>query len=219
MDGNRRWARDRTMPHYYTQASFEAITRVVGFCLKHSIAYLSLYALSLENIENRNQEEIALLWQKIEEGIAYLEKKHTSSEAYPVRVRFCGDRERIPAQLLEKMCSLEEKTAENTALTLSILIAYGGQQEIVHAVNTLLATFHRRSLTVKEFSSMLWSGGVPFPDLILRTGGACRLSNFLLFQSAYSEFMTLSCYWPDITSADLTRCIEAYSKTFRTFGS
>lgn len=140
-----------------------------------------------------------------------------------VRIQFIGDRSLFPQKVIESCANLEQKTKGFTRLQLNILFCYGARQEIVAAVKTLYKKIKSGLLTEQdvseeEFEKCFWMNGTPEPDLIIRTGGAKRLSNFLLYQAAYSEFCFLDCLWPEITEAHLTSALAGFQITKRNFG-
>lgn len=218
MDGNRRYAKSQGLPSFMGhKEGIATVKRVVDFCLKEHIAYLSLYAFSLENI-NRSMEEKTYLFDLIVEGVnGYI----ADIIAANVRVIFVGDRQQFPAHVMDVITSIERATAECTSLHVHILFYYGGRQEIVAAVKQLVAdgTMAADAISVDTLKKYMWTGNVPEPELVIRTGGARRLSNFLLFQTAYSELYFTDMYWPALQEKDLYDALAYYAATQRNFGS
>lgn len=220
MDGNRRWARKKTATQLYTQDSAQAIFEVIAACKEHAISYLSLYAFSLENDGGRDDDLKRHLFTALIDACTNEQNKFIDRG---VKVVFVGMREWYPSEVLAAIESLEMATAGQTGLYLSILFYYGGRQEIVSAARAIAQSVAAGTLAPDEvdatvFESFLSTGPVPPPDLIIRTGGAQRLSNFLLYQAAYSELFFLDCLWPEVTEAVINRCIEQFGLIQRNFG-
>jgi len=220
MDGNRRWAHQHSAAGLYTQSSVDAVLIAIDACLKNAIPFLSLYVFSLENSVARDDELKKHLFGGVID--ACLHKQHLFIER-GVRVRFVGQRSEYPAAVLHAAESLEQATATQTRLELYLLFYYGGRQEIVAACVAIAyqvaaGTIQPSAVDNALFESYLSTAPVPSPDLIIRTGGAQRLSNFLLYQAAYSELMFLDCLWPDITTALIEQCLAQYSAVKRNFG-
>ncbi len=221
MDGNRRWAKKHSlMPWLGHKEGVNAIKESVTFCVEHKIPMLSLYAFSLENFK-RSEKELEYLFNvMVEEGT----KLHAELVEKKVRVRFLGDRRRFPAKVLPIIKQLEQDTATGDKLTVNLLFCYGGRQEIIDGVKTMVSKIKAGTLTEaaideQTFDTCLWTAGVPQPDLIIRTGGAQRLSNFFLYQAGYSELYFTDTYWPDITKKELTQALSYFQQTRRLFGS
>jgi undecaprenyl diphosphate synthase len=221
MDGNRRWARAQGLKAWRGhEAGVTALKKSVTWCLSKKIPYLTVYALSIENL-NRSEEELTYLFDIIartleEEYLPELVKQG-------VKIVVAGDQALMPPRLLQSIEYATRQTASNDKLTLTLLFCYGGQQEIAAAAKKLAqqvaaGTLHPDAITPELFSASLWTGHVPPPDLIIRTGNASRLSNFLTYASAYSELYFLSCYWPDLTPEHLEEAIRAYQSSKRNFG-
>ncbi len=194
MDGNRRWAKKQgLMPWLGHKQGVSAVRMAIQYCLDHNISYLSLYTFSLENFK-RSQQEISYLFSLLgqaQEHIAEFIKEG-------VQIRFVGDRSMMPSETLKTCQDLERMTENGHKLLCNFLLCYGGQQEILAAVQAMLD----QKLTIAlpaDFKKCLWLGDIAEPDLIIRTGGVKRLSNFLLFQAAYAEIRFLDCLWPDLT--------------------
>lgn len=193
MDGNRRWAKKRAlMPWLGHRQGVHAVEMAMKYCLDKHIPYLSLYTFSLENFK-RSEQEISYLFALINES----KKRIQEFVKAGVQIRFVGDRSKIPHDT-ELVCQeIEEQTKQQSALQCNFLMCYGGRQEIVQAAQQLAA--NGQAINEESFAKSLWLGDIPSPDLIVRTGGVKRLSNFLLFQGAYSEIRFLDCLWPDLT--------------------
>lgn len=221
MDGNRRWARQRGMApwegHYH---GIEKVKLIVEFCIKKNIKYLSLYTLSPENFSRPAQELehiFDLMRREADKGSAEYIKEG-------IRVRFIGDRSLFPDYLISSLEQIENETSQMDRLHVNLFFCYGGRQEIAAAMQTMgkkikEGTLDPASITPQVYESFLWTAQIPDPDLIIRTGCVSRLSNFMLFQAAYSELYMLNCYWPDVTQDDLENIYQWYLQTKRSFGT
>lgn len=220
MDGNRRWALARGMQAMLGHhEGVKSIERAIAFCLESQIGYLSLYAFSLENFR-RSQTEKEYLFELMAQE---LQARLDSFVAKGIRIKFIGDRAIFPAQVMPACRQVEQATEHCSNLVLNFLFCYGAQQEIVEGVRKLVrkvksGELDEQDLTEKVFEQSLWSYGTPPPDLIIRTGGRQRLSNFLLYQAAYSEFCFLDCLWPDITMDHFKTVMQDFETSTRNFG-
>lgn len=220
MDGNRRWAkRYGFQPWQGHKEGTKAVETVIKFCLEKKIPYLSLYAFSLENF-NRAPEELKYLFGLI---VDQAREQLQTCLKEGIRMRFIGDRSRFPASTVAPIEQLETQTAHLNNLVVNFLFCYGGRQEIVSAVKTVVekikAGFLREAdINEQTFADYLWMHGIPDPDLIVRTGGAHRLSNFLLYQAAYSELYFIDCLWPEVGNTELEAAVAYFEKCTRNFG-
>lgn len=221
MDGNRRWAQKQNlMTLFGHRKGIETITTVVNFCLINKIPYLSLYTYSIENLKSRSAEEQYYLFEILaQEAIEDLESFKNKN----VCIKFIGNRSLFP-QSIQPLCEkIEAETAHCNALQLTFLFCYGSQQEIIAATQNIakkvaIGELQVNNITQELFEDNLWTSGIPTPDLILRTGAQSRLSNFLLYQAAYSELYFLDCMWPDISEAELDKALDYYTKCQQNFG-
>ncbi len=198
----------------------EAARLAIDFCIKNNIKYLSLYTFSLENF-SRSQIEQNIIFSILVDSITHELDQFIQQG---VRIVFMGDRSKFPMHLREAIANAQEQTKELSVLQLNILFCYGGQQELVHAVKAIASKAVAGELDLEDItkdtvSGALWTAGVPNPDLIVRTSGVNRLSNFLLYQAAYSELAFLDCHWPEITEAHLQKCMDDFRATTRNFGA
>ncbi len=222
MDGNRRWAKKSGLsPWIGHRKGVEPVKATISFCLKHNIPYLTLYAFSLENFK-RSQQELDFLFNTLAQEIASKELGELFEQG--IKVRFIGDRSLFPSQLVPIINDIEEKTAGGTRMELTILFCYGGRQELFEAAKKLAhevkeGRVDSSMITQKDFEACLWTGNLPTPELIIRTGGMCRLSNFLPYQAAYSELYFLKCFWPDITEDHLIDALLWLKDRPRNFGA
>lgn len=221
MDGNRRWAKQHGMkPWLGHKQGVEPVRTSLEFCVKNEIPYLTLYVFSLENF-NRPQEELSYLFDVLANQIADQELDKLFQEG--IKVRFIGDRALFPEKLKPLIDDIEEKTQYGHKLTLNLLFCYGGQQEIISACRQIGqacadGNLKPEDITPQLFEQYLWMGPLPPPDLIIRTAGDQRLSNFLTWACAYSELTFLPCFWPEITEKDLAHVITNFYNRKRTFG-
>lgn len=224
LDGNRRWARARGLPlSEGYRKGFELLEKVVDCCLKLGIKELTLYVLSTENLRKRVKEEIEFLLQFFEEKFAELNVEALMKNG--IRVKAVGKPELLPETLCAKIKEIEEKTKENRNLFLNFAIAYGGQDEIVDAMQKIAEKVKAGALAPEEIDKStieqhLYTAHLPQSalDLLIRTGGEERISNFLLWQSAYSEFVFYDVLWPDFRPIDFYRAIRTYQQRERRFG-
>jgi undecaprenyl diphosphate synthase len=220
MDGNRRWAMQQGLLSWLGhRKGLDAVERVIDFCLEKHIPNLSLYAFSIENLQRPQNEQHYLFEVLAQEALEDLEKIKRKN----ISIRFIGDRALFPASVRPVCETIERETANGTALQVNFLLCYGGQQEIVDATKRIAiqvaqGNLRPEDITVDTFEKHLWTSGIPFPDLIIRTGGDNRLSNFLLFQCAYSELYFLDCLWPDISCVELESALIYFDKCRKNFG-
>ncbi len=216
MDGNGRWAKQRGLPRLagHRQGA-TAAQRVVETFLEYKIPFLTLYAFSTENW-NRPRAEIdglfRLLEERLDEGIRYAQEKQ-------IKVLHLGKPDGLPPRLQDRVKRDLELTQNYDRMTLSLAFNYGGRDEIVEAVRRLIADgISPQQIDEKIFRQYLYTAGIPDPDLIIRTGGEMRLSNFLTWQSAYTEIYFTPVLWPDFDRKELDKALIAYSKRQRRFG-
>ena len=214
MDGNGRWAAARGLPRSAGhREGAQAVRRTLEAARDIGIKYLTLYAFSTENW-TRPKEEINTLMQLLERTLDEYQK---SAQKADYRVLVSGERDRLPAGILAKIDELVRSTASNKGLTVHLALNYGARQEIAHAVNQILKE-GLAEVTPQDISRRLYQPEIPEPDLIIRTSGEQRLSNFLLWQAAYSEFYFTSVLWPDFNKEELQKAVDAYRARKRRFG-
>jgi undecaprenyl diphosphate synthase len=220
MDGNGRWAKQRGLPRTAGHAAgAEAFRRIANYCRTLGVRYLTVYAFSTENWR-RPQDEVDsimnLLRQYLKESLADFQQEN-------IVVRFIGSRDELAEDIRQLIVEAEESTAHKTGMTLNIALNYGGQQEITAAVRTLAQKVAAGEITPADIDTemleaALYTVDQPPVDLILRPSGEYRLSNFLIWQSAYAEFVFMDVLWPDFTEKDLDRAFEEYARRDRRFG-
>lgn len=217
MDGNGRWARKRYMPRVAGHArGLESVRAVVKACVERGVEYLTLFAFSSENWR-RPQDEVSFLMQLFMKA---LRKEVARLDHNEIRLRVIGDMTRFDPELVRIIRESEEKTAGNTKLTLCIAANYGGRWDIANAVSELMRSQPERrdGFSEDEIADALSMSFAPEPDLFIRTGGEKRISNFLLWQLAYTEFYFTDALWPDFDADALDQAIESYRSRERRFG-
>ena len=222
MDGNGRWARRRGLPRIAGhKAGADSIRDIVQFCGEAKIQVLTLYAFSTENW-NRPKEEVEGLMNLL---LEYLERETSELHKNEVRIRFLGNLEVLRASIREAITAAEDYTRENKGLQLNIAVNYGSRPELVRAVRQIAEKYQQGELTSLEniteetISGHLYTAGMPDPDLMIRPGRELRLSNFLLWQSAYAEFWTTDVLWPDFRRQHLLEAISDFQKRERRYGT
>ena len=219
MDGNGRWAKQRGLPRTAGHAAgAEAFRRIANYCRPLGVEYLTVYAFSTENWK-RSAEEVAGIMKLLRR---YLEEALRDMEKNRVRFRFFGDLSRLSPGL-QTLCHDAENRSEDYDVQVNFCLNYGGRDEIVRAARAFAADaaagrINPETLTEESFSGYLYSAGVPDPELIIRPSGEQRISNFLLWQSAYSEYVFMNVLWPDFTPVHLDEAIAEYHRRNRRFG-
>lgn len=212
MDGNRRWAKAEGLPKFEGhRAGSETLKNIARAALARGIKHLIVYAFSTENW-NRERAEVAYL-RKLLREVMQNEMRELGREG--IRIRFIGERERFSQELQRSMRDVETETTGNDAMTLWVCLSYGGRAEIVAAARAAAA---RGEVTEETFSSALWTAGMPDPDLIIRTGGEERLSNFLPWQSVYSELFFIDMLWPDFSKQEFDAILAEFRTRERRHG-
>jgi undecaprenyl diphosphate synthase len=220
MDGNGRWATARGMPRHagHTQG-VEPVRMCVRECLRNGIGALTLFAFSSENWGRPGEEVGALLSLFVEALDREIDELHQNG----VRLAFIGDRRGFPVRLQARMNASEERTAGNTSLRVQVAVGYGGRWDIIHAAQQLAArcvsgAMRPGDITVERFGDALQLAGLPDPDLFIRTGGDRRISNFLLWNLAYTELYFCAELWPDFSAAGFAAALEDYATRQRRYG-
>jgi undecaprenyl diphosphate synthase len=220
LDGNGRWAKKRRLPRKMGHAEgCKAVERTVEDAARLGIEYLTVYGFSTENWK-RSDEEVGALMQLFR---YYMKRLLTVASQNNVRVLMIGERHRFAQDIVDGINRLEEQTKDNTGLTFIIAVNYGSRDEIVRSIRHLAADVKDGNLTEDQiteevFSNYLDTKGIPDPDLLIRTSGEQRLSNYLLWQCAYSELYFTDVYWPDFKKEDLIEAIDHYNHRERRFG-
>ncbi|MBA5638657.1 di-trans,poly-cis-decaprenylcistransferase [Duganella sp. LX20W] len=216
MDGNGRWATKRFLPRVAGHVKgVEAVRSAVEACARRGVEYLTLFAFSSENWR-RPEEEVSLLMRLF---VTALEREVSKLHANNIRLKVVGDLSRFDAKLQGMIASAERKTAANTRMTLTVCANYGGRWDIMQAVGKMVATHPGATdFTEEQLAPHLAMAYAPEPDLFIRTGGEQRISNFLLWQLAYTELFFTDAYWPDFSNEHLDAAIASYQHRERRFG-
>lgn len=220
MDGNRRWAREHNLePKQGHKQGAKTLEKVVRYANKIGIKYITVYAFSTENWK-RTEDEVGALMLLMQ---TYLDDYSKRADTENIKVKIIGDLTKLPQGTQKSMVKCMERTKDNTGVTFNIAVNYGGRDEIVKAVKTIANNVKDGSLNIEDIdekiiSDNLYTTGQPDPDLLIRTSGELRTSNFLPWQLVYSEFIFLNKHWPDFTEEDLDMAIEEYKKRNRKFG-
>lgn len=221
MDGNGRWAGKRLWSRikgHYEGA--DSVDKITSFCRKAGIKYLTLYAFSTENW-NRPEDEISGLMDLLRE---FIDKKRTSLLEHNIRLNTIGSLKKFPPDILKKITSLcDESAANNPVMTLTLALSYGSRTEIVETVQNICAKVVSGDIKIEDInenliSRSLYTHDLPDPDLVIRTSGEVRISNYLLWQVAYSEFYFTDVLWPDFKEEDLKKALKDYAARERRFG-
>jgi len=214
MDGNRRWARERGLPTLEGHLrGYRKLKNVMSWAKEAGVPHLIFYTFSTENW-NRSKEEVGYLMKLFETAFA---NEIDEIKKKGIRLRFIGQRERFSEKLQAAMARAERDTAENTEGTVAFALSYGGRQEIIEAANALLKE-GKKQTDEAAFGEHLWSAGIPDPDIIIRPGGEKRLSNFLPWQSVYSELFFSDTYWPDFSKEEFLGILKEYGERGRRRG-
>jgi len=216
MDGNGRWAKSRGLPRTMGhRQGKDNLRRILEACVEFGVEILTIYAFSTENWE-RPPSEVKVLMQILN---LVLDQEVKKLHKNGVQVRHIGKMDGVDPQLQQKIAHACEYTKDNTKLILNVAFNYGGRDEIIQAVQHIARDgTPPEDITEELISKYLYTGGLPDPDLIIRTSGEFRLSNFLLWQGAYAEYYSTPVYWPDFDRLELLKAIEAYSNRRRRFG-
>ncbi|NDV17882.1 isoprenyl transferase [Pseudodesulfovibrio sp. JC047] len=216
MDGNGRWAKQRGLKRTDGhKAGAEAVRAVVTHCRKKGIKHLTLYTFSKENW-SRPKDEIKKLFELL---TSFLSKEEKSLKKEGIRLKILGELADLPLTVRQLLKHVMWQTRNCTGMTLNLALNYSGREEILRATRALLEKgIAPEAVTETSFAEELWTTGQPDPDLIIRTSGELRISNYLLFQCAYSEFYFTDTYWPDFTPEELDKAIEDLNSRQRRFG-
>ena len=221
MDGNRRWAKERglTTPQGH-KAGADALERIVEACFERGIRHITFYAFSTENW-NRPPAEVSALMSLFSRYLdSLLDRWENSDKAvyHHTQIHFIGDLSGFDEKFRERVARIENLSqTKQIRMTMNIAINYGGRADVLQAVNRAIRE-GKTELTEQDIDQRLYTAGQPDPDLIIRTGGEMRLSNFLLWQSSYAEYYSDPCYWPSFDGERLDVALEAYAKRVRKFG-
>jgi len=220
MDGNGRWAKKKSLSRISGHMKgVDAVKEVVTACRELGIKVLTLYAFSIENWK-RPAEEVTALMKLLRE---YLIKESEEMIQNNIRLNAIGRLEDLPSDVQDVLKETMEKTEKCDGMTLNLALSYGGRSEILHAIHEILSDFRKgriqsEEMSIQRFSQYLWTKGLPDPDLLIRTSGELRVSNFLLWQIAYTELYVTETLWPDFDRDELLKAIADYQSRERRFG-
>lgn len=221
MDGNRRWARKRGLdPKLGHKAGAKTLEKIVRYANKIGLAYITVYAFSTENWK-RTEDEVGALMLLLQN---YLDEYSKRADTENIKVKVLGDISALPEGMQKSIKNCMERTKENTGVTFNIALNYGGRDEILKAVKKIAQDVKEDKIKINEIteetiSNSLYTAGQPDPDLLIRTSGELRTSNFLPWQIVYSEFVFTDKNWPDFEEKDLDEAIEIYQRRNRKFGA
>ena len=220
MDGNRRWARAQGKPASFGhKAGAKTLEKIVRYANKIGLEYITVYAFSTENWK-RTEEEVKALMMLLKN---YLDDYSKRADSENIKVKILGDISALSQGMQKSIINCMERTKNNTGVTFNIALNYGGRDEIVRACKLIAKDVVDGKIKIDDinedlFSNNLYTKGQPDPDLVIRTSGELRTSNFLPWQITYSEFLFMDKYWPDFNNDDIDKCIEEYSKRQRRKG-
>lgn len=217
MDGNGRWALKRGLPRLAGhRAGTENLRRIIRACAEFGVQYLTIYAFSTENW-GRPHEEVDGLMRILEDVI---DRELAELNEQGVQIRHLGKLDQLAPRLQQKVLDAVGQTRHNTRLVLNVAFNYGGRAEIVHAIQSMIKDgVPAESVSPELVSRYLYTAGVPDPDLIIRTSGELRISNFLIWQAAYSEWYVTPTFWPDFTKDELRKAIDSFGHRDRRYGT
>ncbi len=216
MDGNRRWAKEHNLPSAAGhKKGVTSLRNVVRACDEFGVKYLTVYAFSTENWK-RSKEEVDFLMDLV---AVTLKNELDDMDKENVKISFIGDRLKLSDKLQKVTSNAQEKTKSNTGVNLQIALNYGSRDEIVNAVKSIIDTGYKSDdITADVISKHLYTKDIPDPDILIRTGGEKRISNYLLWQIAYSEVIVVDEYWPEFDRCSLLKCIEEFNRRQRRYG-
>jgi undecaprenyl diphosphate synthase len=216
MDGNRRWAKEHNLPSAAGhKKGVTSLRNIVRACDEFGVKYLTVYAFSTENWK-RSKEEVDFLMDLV---AVTLKNELDDMDKEGVKISFIGDSSRLSDKLQKVTSDAQEKTKNNNGVNLQIALNYGSRDEIVHAVKSVIDEgLKSEDINEDVISEHLYTKGIPNPDILIRTGGEKRISNYLLWQIAYSEVIVVEEYWPEFDRCSLIKCIEEFQRRQRRYG-
>lgn len=221
MDGNRRWAKEKNLPASFGhKQGAKTLEKIVRYANKIGIKNITVYAFSTENWK-RTEEEVSTLMNLFQ---SYLDDYSKRANSENIKVQIIGNRQGLSEKMKNSIQKCMERTKQNTGITFNIALNYGGRDEIIYAVKNIAKKVENKEITIEDInediiSENLYTKNQPDPDLLIRTSGEMRLSNFLPWQLVYTEFLFIEKYWPDFEEKDLDDAIEVYQKRNRKFGA
>ncbi len=215
MDGNGRWALKRNKSRNYGhEKGIDNIKNIIATCKKKKIKYLTLFVFSVDNW-NRSKSEVSFLFNLLKK---FLKKDINFLISNKIKIKIIGEKKNLDRNLLKNFKNIEKLTSENYDITINIAFNYSSKLEIINSINKILKK-KNKTANIKDLEENLYAGKIPNPEILIRTGGFNRLSDFLLWQLSYAEFFFLKKLWPDFKSTDLINIINKYKKIKRNFGS
>ena len=216
MDGNRRWAISNKLPSYEGhRVGAKNLWNILKNVQENNINYLTLFVFSTENWK-RSQKEIFFLLSLLDQFLNDLERK---IKDYNFKIRFIGDFEAFSKKIQKKIFFINELTSNNSGVTITLALNYGGRYDIIYGINKILENKNNiKAIKQEDFKDFTLNAGIPDPDLLIRTGGEKRLSNFLLWDLAYTELIFLPDFWPDFNKSLFDKCLLEYSNRVRKYG-
>ena len=216
MDGNGRWALKRKKSRNYGhKKGLNNIINIIKYCKQKNIRFLTLYVFSLDNWK-RSKKEVFFLFKLLE---TYLDKNLYYLEKNKIRINVIGETFNLKKNLVKKINSIKKKQIKNFKITVNLAFNYSSKAEIISSFNKLIKKNKKKKFSIKDLESCLYTSGMPDPEILIRTGGNNRLSDFLLWQLSYSELFFIKKFWPDFSTNDLDLVIKKYNKVKRNFGS
>ena len=217
MDGNGRWALSKNKPRFYGhKKGFYNIKNIINLCILNKVKYLTLYAFSFDNWKRPKQETdflFNLLDNFLKKDLSYLIKKN-------IKIKIIGEKKKLKKNLIKNLFNIEKKTSKkNNSITINLAFNYSSKLEIINAFKKIFFKKKNKIINTELVDRCLYTGKIPHPEILIRTGGERRLSDFLLWQLAYTEIFFIKKYWPDFKSKDLQIIINKYLKIKRKFGS
>jgi undecaprenyl diphosphate synthase len=214
MDGNGRWALERKKSRNYGhQCGLKAIEKIVDYSIKKKISYLTLFTFSSENWK-RPKKEVNFLFKLLEN---YFKKYLLKVIRKGIKVKIIGNKSRLTSNLRKIVKFTENKTKKNKKISVQLALNYGSKQEIINSMK--IVNKKKQKITIENFEENLYTSGFPNPDILIRTGGQRRLSNFLLWQISYAEIFFVKKMWPDFNNNDFQKILNKYKKIKRNFGN
>ncbi len=220
MDGNGRWAKKRGLPRNVGhQKGAQVLIDIAKAVKELGVKYVTVYAFSTENWK-RSEEEVSGLMNLLRE---YLDKNFEELKKNDIKIVFIGERYMLEQDIIEKIEKLERETSKNASMTMQVALSYGSRQEIIGAVKKVASLVKNQDINLEDitedlFSKLLYTSGTPDPDLVIRTSGEQRISNYLLWQIAYSELFFTDTLWPDFTKDELVTIVENFKTRERRYG-
>lgn len=216
MDGNGRWALKRKKSRNFGhKKGLKNIKNIIKYCILKNIRFLTLYVFSLDNWK-RSKKEVFFLFKLLE---TYLDKNLYYLEKNKIRINVIGETFNLKKNLVKKINSIKKKQIKNFKITVNLAFNYSSKAEIINSFNKLIKKNTKKVFSIKDLESCLYTSGMPDPEILIRTGGNSRLSDFLLWQLSYSELFFIKKFWPDFAVNDLELVTKKYNKIKRNFGS